>query len=100
MRTFLAVLLFTCIAQAKPVYLGLVKTAFPNAPLTQKCTICHMGGGLRLSPFAQDFAKLKSSKGMDQMSEVFAELGLKDSDGDGVINSLEVEKGTNPGLKD
>ncbi|GEM_PF-3036134 len=56
-------------------------------PKLKKCRTCHLTrGGRGFNPFGRDFENIK----MDKLMEI-------DSDGDGFINKIEIEKGTNPG---
>lgn len=69
-------------AEARPGYLSILP------PKAQRCTTCHFSqaGGAR-NPFGSDFEKTGS----------LTLIGDRDSDGDGVINRVELEEGTNPG---
>lgn len=95
--TFIASTILSATASAKPVYLGLLKSEYPQARLTGQCNTCH-GGGPRLNPFGQDFFTLKSQFGLGHMKEVWFRLGPMDSDKDGVPNIDELRADTNPGL--
>lgn len=63
-----------------------------------KCGSCHTKampkkGEADVNKFGADFAKVKGKDGKYDYSA----LGKMDSDGDGVTNADELQKGTNPG---
>lgn len=97
---FAATLVVSAAAHGKQVYFSQLQAEFSPAPLTQKCTLCHSGGGLRLGAFGQDFVKLKTQFGGTNMKQVLTELRKLDSDKDGVSNEEEIHNGKHPGLAD
>jgi hypothetical protein len=77
------------------------KEKYPEAKaLNTKCSTCHMmslpkkDGDHANNPYGADLAKTKKDGKYD-----FAAIEKKDSDGDGVSNIDEINKGTNPGDK-
>ena len=69
------------ILNSRPLYLKELP------PKLKKCRTCHLTrGGRGFNSFGRDFGNM----GMDKLMEI-------DSDGDGFINKIEIEKGTNPG---
>lgn len=86
------------IAQAKEMYLGMLRSAFPDARLSQRCAVCHSGVGNAMNLFGRDFSRLKRELGFNNMPEVWAQLRVLDSNGNGVSNEEELNQGLNPGL--
>ncbi len=77
------------------------KEKYPEAKaLNTKCSTCHMAklpkkdGDHKNNAYGMDLAKTKKDGKYD-----FAAIEKKDSDGDGVSNIDEINKGTNPGDK-
>jgi cytochrome c553 len=77
------------------------KEKYPEAKaLNTKCSTCHTmalpkkDGDHTNNPYGADLAKTKKDGKYD-----FAAIEKKDSDGDGVSNIDEINKGTNPGDK-
>ncbi len=77
------------------------KAKYPEAKaLNTKCSTCHTAslpkkdGDHANNAYGMDLAKTKKDGKYD-----FAAIEKKDSDGDGVSNIDEINKGTNPGDK-
>ena len=85
---------------AKPPYLNDLATAYPESQVlsTTKCNTCH-NNGKPLNAFGQDYSRIVRRGGFER-AEAFKQLGLLDSDQDGVSNLAELLKGTNPGKAD
>lgn len=86
------------LANAKPVYFSQLQGAFPGAPLSQRCNVCHTNQGARLNLFGNDFARLKRQHGHTNLSTVWRELRVLDSNGDGESNEADINSGRNPGV--
>lgn len=87
----LVFLVAATVVSARPFRLGVL----PDKGAKFSCGTCHLnpGGGGPRNPFGEDYAKLGVKAG-DKYTE---NLGIMDSDKDGVINDSEFDAGTHPG---
>ncbi len=67
------------------------KSAYPTAKVGVNCKLCHEGAPPRLNYYGMDLQKANLD---------FVAIEALDSDGDGVANGEEINKGTSPGVKD
>jgi len=75
-------------ASALPQYRRLFEKKYGYAV---SCLLCHQeGGGSALSAYGRDYLIAGTGEA------AFAKIGPKDSDGDGVSNTVELEKKSNP----
>lgn len=79
------------LASAKKAYLQAFKANYPNSKTASfRCNICHIGSAKKLNYYGTDYQKANHD---------FKAIETLDSDGDGVTNIDEINKGTNPGDK-
>lgn len=95
-----AVILLPVLSNARPIFLNELRIAFPEAPLTLRCTNCHSTGGPQLNAFGKEFGMLRRQFGPAHMDQVWAQLRNADSDQDGVDNETEFNADRNPGRAD
>lgn len=88
---FSFLLIFAPDTSGKPFRLG----KMPDKGANFRCGTCHINpkGRGPLNPFGHDYQKIGMNGG-DRYTE---DLGLMDSDGDGLTNDQEFSAGTNPG---
>lgn len=102
LRTLLVILslqLLTTQVQAKPVYLQMFASGFPDAKVsTYRCQYCHASTSLAMNSFGKAFSKSKNTLGLNKISDVWVEISDMDSDKDGLSNIEEINMGRNPGV--
>lgn len=99
MSRLLSIFLVFCPAFvfAKPAYFNTMSGFYSGTQLTFSCNTCHQNGK-GLNAYGREFAQVKNQIGFDQLRDVFAALGDRDSDGDGLTNNQEIAAGRNPGV--